>query len=133
MAWTLTPCSDYEKAKKDFAKKWPDEMRAMANNLRTVIQSLDAGASAEQLKVLGCVHGKYPLGIISVDESGHEKKSKPKALRLYLFPCEEEQVLYVMLLGDKSRQDEHVKLCKEFVSKKIAALKEASLREQKKK
>lgn len=95
---------------------------AIANNVKTLFQSLDGGAKPEQLKLLGFVHGNYPLGILSIDQTGHEKATKPKALRLYVFPCEEEQVLYVMLLGDKAKQDEHVKLCKDFVSKKLASL-----------
>jgi hypothetical protein len=116
-AWKPVPCEDYEKAKKDFVKKWRPEMLAVANNLQTLMQTLDRGVKPEQLKSLPFVHGEYPIGILSIDESGHEKKSKPKAIRLYVFPCESKQLLYVMLIGDKSEQHDDVKLCKAFVSK----------------
>jgi hypothetical protein len=122
MAWTFTLCPDYEKRKKDFTKSWPHEMQAIATNLNRVLQSLENGARPEQLTLLGgFVHGGYPLGIISVDQTGHEKPSKPKALRLYLYPDATEQTLYVLLLGDKQRQSDDVKLCKEFVARKIAS------------
>ena len=117
MAWEIVPCTDYEKAKKSFVKKWRPEMLAVANNLQTVMQTLDRGVKPEQLKTLSFVHGGYPLGILSIDESGHGKKTKPKAIRLYVFPCESEKLLYVMSLGDKSEQHDDVKLCKTFVSK----------------
>lgn len=126
MGWTLVPCTDYEKRRGDFSKKWPHEMRAIANNFKTLVAAIEDGANPEQLKSLGFVHGNYPLGILSIDETGHEKGSKPKAIRLYLFPCTEESKLYVMLLGDKSKQSEDVALCKNFVAKKLASLKPPS-------
>ncbi len=122
MTWTMSPCSDYANAIKVFTKKWPHEMRAVANNLRTLMQSLDRGANPEQVKSLGFVHGNYALGILSIDETGHEKGSKPKSIRLYIFPCETEKSVYVMLLGDKSSQHNDVKLCKDFVSKKLSTI-----------
>jgi hypothetical protein len=123
MAWQISACVDYLKVRKDFSKKYPHEMRAVAGNLLTLFQALENGAKPEQLKSLGFVHGNYPLGILSIDETGHEKQSKPKALRLYLYPCEAEQVVYAMLLGEKdARQPGDVKLCKHFVEQKTKEL-----------
>lgn len=125
MTWQLTPCSDYEKRKKDFSKKWPAELRAVVSNLMTLLYALQEGTRPEQLKLLGFVHGNYPLGILSIDETGHGKSSRPKALRLYVFPCETEQALYVMLIGEKARQSQDVALCKEFVAGKLAEIQQS--------
>lgn len=107
---------------KSLVKKYPHELRAVAQNLRTLMDALDLGTKPEQLKLLGFVHGNYDLGILSLDETGHDKPSKPKALRLYLYPCIEEQVVYAMLLGQKDDQQTDVKRCKHFVQNKIKAL-----------
>jgi hypothetical protein len=118
MAWQIVPCSDYEKPKKEFTKKWPEEMRAVAANLRTLLLALENGAKSEQLKSLGFVHSE-PMGILAIDERGCEKKTKPKAVRLYVFPDESESILYVMLLGDKSAQSKDIALCKSFAQEKL--------------
>lgn len=126
MAWQFCPCSDFEKQKKDFGKRWPAEMRAVASNLMTMLRALQEGTKPEQLKLLGFVHGNYPLGILSIDETGHGKNSKPKAIRLYVFPSEPEEALYVMLLGEKDKQSQDVALCKEFVAGRIAEIQKSS-------
>jgi hypothetical protein len=87
MSWRISGCDGYLKRVKEFGKKYPHELRAVAQNLRTLMDALDLGTKPEQLKLLGFVHGNYDLGILSLDETGHDKPSKPKALRLYLYPC----------------------------------------------
>jgi transcriptional regulator with XRE-family HTH domain len=56
MAWKFAPCTDYEKSKKDFVKKWRLEMLAVANNLQTLMQTLDRGVKPEQLKTSNSTH-----------------------------------------------------------------------------
>ncbi len=126
MPWRISGCDDYLKRVKEFGKKYPHEIRAVAQNLRTLMNALDLGTKPEQLKLLGFVHGNYDLGILSLDETGHDKPSKPKALRLYVYPCIEEQVVYAMLLGQKDGQQADVKLCKHFVQNKIESLNAAN-------
>lgn len=115
---------------KEFEKKWLLETTATIANAITLLRALNDGTQLEQLKTLGFVHGNYPLGIISVDQTGCGKATKPKAIRLYLFPCYAERVLYFMLIADKKSQSEDVKLCKEFVSKKIEAIELQKLKTQ---
>ena len=119
MVWQINPCTDYIKRCKDFGKKYPHEVRAVGRNLVTMVSALENGAKPEQVKSFGFIHGNYDYGIVSIDETGHDKPSKPKALRLYAYACEDEQVVYAMLLGEKDGQQNDVKLCKRFVSEKI--------------
>jgi len=124
MTWKIIPCSDYEKDKKDFAKKWPDEMQAIAANLCTFFRAIDAGAKQEQLKTLGFVHSE-PLGILALDERGCKKRTKRKALRLYIFVDDRAETIFVMLIGDKSSQSRDIALCRGFVQPILDARKKS--------
>ena len=123
MAWHIVLSADYEKAAKQFAKKWPAELRAVANNLRTLVQAVEFGAKVEQLKSLGFVHSE-PHGILAITERGCEKKTKPKATRLYVFVDDVECEICVMLLAEKaskSSQSKDISLCKKYVQDRVAA------------
>lgn len=112
MSWTIKESADYAKAKRGFAKACRPEVNAVIANIATIIRALDAGSKVEQIKKEnGFVHGEYPLDIISIDQTGHGKKSKPKALRAYVWASMSEKVLYVMILGDKSEQENDVRTC----------------------
>lgn len=109
MTWKIVTTTDYEKARKEFAKKWPEELKGVGSNLRTLITALEVGTKAEQLKSLGFVHSE-PSGILAITERGCEKKTKPKATRLYVFVDEVECEVWVMLLADKSSQSRDLAL-----------------------
>ncbi len=115
-AWTLISYQDYEKPKKQFNKKYREEMFAIAANLKTVVKAVENGSNLEQLKSLGFVHSE-PLGIIAIDERGCEKRTKPKALRLYLFIDSVAHEIHVMLLGDKATKSGDILICKRSVQK----------------
>lgn len=120
MAWHIVPSADYEKSVKDFEKKWPEELRAVASNLKTLFLAVEAGAKVEQLKTLGFVRSE-PLGILAITERGCEKKTKPKATRLYVFVDDVKCQICVMLLADKSSQSKDISLCKKYVQDRLAA------------
>jgi len=118
MAWTLSFCDDFENRKKDFQIRWRAEMMAIGQNLQTLLTALEEGTRPEQLKLLRFVRSE-PMGILAISEKGTQKKGKPKVLRLYVFPEESNERLYVMSIGDKERQSEDIKRCKHFVAQLI--------------
>ena len=116
MPWKAVECDDYLKRKKDFNKKWPQEMMAIAANLATLFQSLNAGVKPEQLKNFGFVHSE-PLGILAITERGVSKGTKPKAIRLYVYADQKTETAHLMLIGDKQPQNQahDIKMCKKYV------------------
>jgi len=42
-----------------------------------------------------------------------------KQLRLYVYPEDMQEILHVMILGDKSTQSDDIRLCKQTVEKLI--------------
>ena len=129
MAWAIRESRDVAKAKEEFGKKYKEETNAVIANLATLLRALEMGTKVEQIKSLGFVHGNYDLDVLSIDESGHGKSTKPKALRLYVWASVSEKVLYVILLSDKSskaKQQADVKLCKESIEPIIKDLKNKS-------
>lgn len=119
MAWLLVSTEDYEKARREFGRKWPEELRAVASNLKTLILAVEAGTKSEQLKSFGFVHSE-PLGILAITEQGCNKKTKRKAIRLYIFIDDVRSEICVMLLGDKSRQSNDIALCRKYVQERLS-------------
>ena len=115
MSWTQRWCEDAQKRLKKFGKKWKHEVRNVADNLTTLIASVEEGSRSEQLKKLGFVRSE-PSGILAIDESGPGKGSRMKALRLYVYLHEEKEDLYILTLGDKDSQEDDIKLSQVFVS-----------------
>jgi len=115
MSWSIRLCEDVPKRLKKFQKKWRHEVVNVFDNLDTLLDALSHGAKPEQLKKLGFVHTE-PFGILAVDQSGPGKGSKMKELRLYVYPHQEKEDLYAMILGDKDTQSDDINLAKVFVS-----------------
>lgn len=122
MPWQVVECDDYLKRKREFNKKWPEEMVAIATNLATLFHSLNLGAKPEQLKSLGFVRSE-PLGILAISERGVSKGTTPKALRLYVYPDEKTETAHLMLIGEKQPQTQSrdIKLCRKYVESVIAS------------
>jgi len=122
MPWQIVECDDYLKRKKEFIKKWPQEMVAVANNLATFFLAVQAGAKTEQLKTLGFVRSE-PLGILAITEKGVSRGTKPKAFRLYVYVDEDAQLIHLMIIGDKQpqRQSEDIRLCTNYVEGVISS------------
>lgn len=117
MPWAALECDDFKKRLKKFSKvnAWTQELQNIVDNLDTLLDSLKQGIKPAQLRNHNFVHAKYELGILSIDQSGPRGKHRPKPLRLYVYPFEPRQKLYLMTLEEKSTQSEDVKLCKVFV------------------
>lgn len=120
MPWKVVPLAPFVRSAKSHEKSWPAEMRAAVANAYDLVQQLDQGTKPAQLSLLGYVHSGYPLGILAVDETGHGQKKRPKALRLYVYPSEEQQLLYLLLIGGKDGQPADVAKCKSAVEELLA-------------
>lgn len=115
--WNVVQCDDYLKQRREFTKKWREEMMGIATNSNTVLESLGAGSRIEQLRLLGFVHSEGE-DLIAIDETGCGKKTKPKALRLYLFIDADEELVHVIRLGEKSskpRQSRDIDACRAYI------------------
>ena len=109
--WQLEPQPGYEKRLKRFVKKHRREALAVLNNLDTFLKALQAGARVQQVK-LGCIHPE-PLGVLAIDQKGGGVGLKQT--RLYIYPDENSQTLYLLTLGDKQSQKKDIQFCSEWV------------------
>lgn len=124
--WALEPHEDVVKRSKKLKKKRPRELKNVFDNLDTYLAGLQQGVHPESLKKqLGFVHGNYPLGIVSIDQSGPaEGKGRLVPLRLYVYPSVSQQVLYLRTIGEKGTQYDDVRTTKRFVEGLQRGLKE---------
>lgn len=111
--WSIENHDDVAKRLKKFKKRWSHEMKNVFDNLDTLHEALCCGTRPEQLKNLGFVHSE-PNGVLAIDQKGPGKGSRMKQFRMYVFPDEDEQVLYVRTIGDKSTQEEDLKIATAF-------------------
>ncbi len=112
----LQPAVEYEKGVRKWPKKHRRELMAMLNNLDTFLGTLNAGASVEQVK-FGFIHAE-PHGVLAIDQKGGG--SGLKQTRLYAYPQTNEEILHLIIVGDKSSQKSDIKFCSHFVSTLIA-------------
>jgi len=109
--WKLESHSDFEKRLKKFLKKHRQETLNALDNLNAYHTALQQGLKPQQI-IRGFIHHEG-MGIRALDQSGPGKPRK--ALRLYIYPDENSQILYVLTLGDKSSQSEDIRHTTEFV------------------
>jgi len=110
--WTLRITDKYERKHKHYEKKNPEILSALANNLNCYHDSLKKNILPQNITA-GFIHSKYPHGIKSIDQSGGERKLKEA--RLYIYPDTDEEVLYLLTIGDKKSQPGDVKICNAYV------------------
>lgn len=113
--WTIIKSSEFDKSLQRFAKKWHQETINALTNVQVLLDALNDGVKPEQLKKFGFVHSE-PKGIIAVDQKGPSKKTKMKALRIYLYAEHEAEELHVILVGDKSAQQRDIRLTTNYVA-----------------
>jgi len=110
--WRLEPETDYKRALKRFVKKHRRAVQAAHDNLDTFFKALCGGAKPQQVK-LGCIHPE-PRGVLAIDQKGGG--AGLKEIRLYTYPDEDTETLYVITLGDKNSQQRDVQYCNEWVA-----------------
>jgi hypothetical protein len=109
--WTLSPQADFERRRKRYEKKRRRELVAVLGNLDRFFKALLAGTRPYHVKG-GFVHYE-PHGVIALTEQGGG--GSLQATRLYTYPSESEEVLYLITLGDKQTQPADIKYCSQFV------------------
>jgi len=110
--WIIGTTDKYERCLKKFAKKRPNELAAVLNNLDTYFNTLQLLDHPLQIKA-GFIHHE-PKCIKAIDQKGGGKKVKLKETRLYIFPNCENKILHLLIIGDKTSQEEDIKYCLDF-------------------
>lgn len=105
--WILKVTDKYE-------KKHPKIFKALINNFDYYFDALNRNVAPQKILV-GFVHGGYPHGIKSIDQS--RSGEKLKETRLYIYPDTKERTLHLITIGDKGSQHEDVKFCDDYVKK----------------
>ena len=114
--WEPHPSVDFERRLKKYSKRHRQETLNALANLATYLEGLRAGLTPQKL-IRGWVHAE-PKGIKAIDETG--PKNPRKAIRLYVYPEEDRELLHVLLIGDKDTQSDDIKQCSVFVDNLLA-------------
>jgi hypothetical protein len=109
--WTLKPLEEYDKRRKKWPKKYKRESIAVHNNLDTFLKALCRGQKPKDAK-FGFIHPE-PGGVLAIDQKGGGQSMKET--RLYIYPDEESECVFVITLGDKDSQTEDIQTCRDFV------------------
>ena len=116
--WEPSPTTQWEKDKKFYDKKHPRELAAVTNNLIRFLSLLNCSKNAK-CATAGYAHPE-PHGIVALDQ----KAGGPnlQETRMYVFPNEAEQVLYLITIGNKNTQHDDIQFSKRFVSDHFPSL-----------
>jgi len=109
--WSIARSENVHRRLKRFQKKHRRELANAFDNLDTFFKCLQAGAEPAQIQ-RGFVHPE-PSGILAIDQKG--SGAHLKQVRLYIYPDEQTETLYVVTLGDKASQEGDIRFCKAFV------------------
>jgi hypothetical protein len=109
--WQIEPILTWEKDKKWYEKKRPNELAAVLHNLGRYFSQLEASPNPKSF-MAGYMHTE-PHGVVAIDQKGGG--SNLQETRLYVYPHEERKVLYLITIGNKDDQSADIKFCSEFV------------------
>lgn len=108
--WQLEPTTQWERDKKWYEKKRPDELAGVLYNLKRYVVQLNAAPNPKAI-MAGYIHPE-PMGVVALEQHGGRNLQET---RLYLYPDEAQKVLYIITIGNKDEQPSDVQFCKEFV------------------
>lgn len=109
--WALRQTQTYEKRVRQYARNHPNETVATLNNLDTLHNALNVQVKPSSLQA-GYIH-REPKGVIALDQKG--AKGSPKQTRLYIYPDEDQKIIYLITIGDKRSQKKDIQHCNKFV------------------
>lgn len=108
--WQIEPTSGFTVASEWYSKKRPRELVAVLNNLSRYLAQLNNAKNAN------CVHAGYihnePKGVKAVDQSAGGPALQET--RLYVYPDDAKNVLYLITIGNKNEQADDIKLASKF-------------------
>ncbi len=110
--WRFQVTSHFEKAKRRYDKKRPDELAAVLRNLDRLRELLDGLPNCRAAQP-GYLHHE-PEGLWAIDQKG-PSRTKLQETRLYVFPENKTQTLHIITVGNKNSQAADLRLALEYV------------------
>lgn len=111
--WQMEECDGFRRSFRQFAKRHRQEARNTLDNVEAYMADLLNGITPQQI-LYGFVHPE-PNGIKALDESG--PGAHKKATRLYVYPDEPTETLFLITIGGKDGQQRDIQSCRQFVIK----------------
>ncbi len=115
--WTVSPATyEYEKQRKRFKKKLPRELQAMDLNTAQFLAAPNAGAKPMQIASTNRNQFRTePQGLFGVTQRREGTERNLRETRLYVWPDQENEVLHLLMIGDKNSQSDDIQFCKKCV------------------
>ena len=107
--WKLESTERYRARFKTYEKNHPRELGAVLDNLQRFVDLINSGISPLRAKV-GFIH-KEPDGIRAIDQKGGHGQGLV-ATRLYIYCDTKTNILHLLCIGGKKRQNEDIQYCK---------------------
>lgn len=111
--WFTQQIHRYENNLAYYEKKFPNELRAMLNNLDTYFGALKECGNPFQATG-GFIHNESD-GIKAIDQKDGGQKTKLQQSRLYAYPDTNTNTLYLLAIGNKTSQRDDVNFCRGVV------------------
>lgn len=111
--WEIETTDPYERRLKRYLKKLPRETVAVLDNLDTYVAALKAGSKPAQIQY-GFLH-REPGGVVAIDQK--RGGTGLKETRLYAYAWIDEEVVFLITLGDKKTQSDDIQECVNFVKR----------------
>src|SRR5947209_2557973 len=102
--WNQQTLEDFDRQLKSYAKKRPKELAATLANLETSYGAFQAGGKVQQLVAAYRFLHAERAGVIAVDQKGGARNLAET--RLYTYPDEAAEILYLITLGDKKTRSD---------------------------
>ena len=112
MAWKIAQGDRFKNKLSKFRKKYPKETDQATENVNKYFNALQGGAKPTNIK-RGYIHPES-RGIVAIDEKG--SGTILSLTRLYIYPDEENETLWLLAIGNKQTQQDDIKLSKKAVS-----------------
>jgi hypothetical protein len=109
--WSLNPQHDYASRLKKWQKKYRRELNTVHNHLDTFLKALQEGQNPKGTK-FSFIHPE-PEGVLAIDQRGAGPHTRET--RLYVYPDEVAECLFVITIGDKDSQERDLATCRDFV------------------
>jgi hypothetical protein len=110
--WRFLVTSHFERAKRRYDKKRPEELAAVLRNLDRLRELLDGLPNCRAAQA-GYLHHEQ-AGLWAIDQKG-PSRTKLQETRLYVFPVDETRALHIITVGNKNSQAVDLRVALEYV------------------
>jgi hypothetical protein len=108
--WQIEQGVQFEKDRKWYSKKRPQELAAVLHNLDRYVQQLNAAPNSKAVHA-GYMHHE-PHGVVAIDQRGGG--ANLQETRMYTYADDENKVLYLATIGNKDEQNSDIEFSKLF-------------------